>query len=447
MGKKFPLPCLLAAFACLCQASVASAQSTGRPSLASEVITPLYSSARPSSIVIEKREPVTAPANVSQSRTASESRTTNRHTSTIDESTRWQFVSRENISIDRPIIRLADVVRPLEPDLVAWSRLGQSTIGLMPADGGDAKVSRDRLAQLIAGANATPGRIKIYGPDTIVVQRARTIPVAYEKANVSADWSTGSDSSVAKTAYEVDSDLIPSDTPLDPETRDRLEQWVRVGIRNQFGDLHEAFRYDVHFEPNELGTLEKIQGIRQFVFLDPAPVWSHGSVESVKCRVRLLGRAGTEDCEGIIRMAFHPRPAIVTARHSMRRGQTVTLHDLQYEPYAVEGVNLPVDIVATPDELVGLEVVGLVRSGVALTHNAFAAPRVVRRGELLEVQVGGGGVRVTTGAKALADGAVGELIEIETLQPKRRLLAKVVSSSLVEIITRAPRVEAESKGY
>jgi len=131
----------------------------------------------------------------------------------------------------------------------------------------------------------------------------------------------------------------------------------------------------------------------------------------------------------------------------MRRGQTVTLHDLQYEPYSVEGVGLPADVVSTPEELVGLEVVGLVRSGVALTRDAFAAPRVVRRGELLEVQVGGGGVRVTTGAKALADGAVGELIEIETLQPKRRLLAKVVNSSLVEIITRAPRVQAEPKGY
>ncbi|TWT91919.1 flagellar basal body P-ring formation chaperone FlgA [Neorhodopirellula pilleata] len=446
MVNQFLLPNSLAVLVCLCPSPVAMAQSTARPSVAGEVTTPLYSSARPSSVMIEKREPPSAP----ESDTASGRTPTvaTRRTSTIDESTRWQFVSRENIVVDRPIIRLADVVRPLEPDLVAWARLGQSTIGLMPADGGDAKVSRDRLAQLIAGANATPGRIKIYGPDTIVVQRARTIPAAYEESTASVDESTVSDSSLAQTAYQVAPDLMTSsETPLDTETRERLEQWVRVGVRSQFRDLDESFRYDVHFEPSEFGTLENIQGIRQFVFLDPAPIWSHESNESVKCRVRLLGRAGSEDCEGIVRLTFHPRPAIVTARHSLRRGQTVTLHDLQFEPYSVDGVSLPADVVAAPEELVGLEVIGLVRSGVALTRSAFAAPRVVRRGELLEVQVGGGGVRVTTGAKALADGAVGELIEIETLQPKRRLLAKVVNSSLVEIITRAPRVEAEPKGF
>jgi flagella basal body P-ring formation protein FlgA len=149
-----------------------------------------------------------------------------------------------------------------------------------------------------------------------------------------------------------------------------------------------------------------------------------------------------EACEGIARVTFTPRPAIVTARNSLRRGHWVTAGDLQYEPYAVETISLPVDAVLSPDDLIGLEVVGLVRPGVVLSPSAFVAPRVIRRGDLLEIRVGGGGVHVTTAAKALGDGAVGELIEIETLQPKRRLLARVVNSTLVEIITRAPQVRA-----
>lgn len=429
-------------------------------SLRNEVTTPLYSSARPAAVVIEKRAPVD-----SQSSNGHPSVATARN-STIDSATRWQFVSRESISIESSVIRLSDVLRPLEPDMVSWSRLGQSTIGLMPADGGDAKISRDRLAEMIAGANATPGRIKIYGPETIVVQRYHPEPAPRQRATT--NWSPPrTDGSIATAAYEdtarrgTTGDNGRSTQPesinrtfmdegsvdaknVDPETVDRLENWVRIGVRNQFRELHDAFDYDVHFDGNHFGTLEKIQGIRQFLFLDPPPVWSHQMRDSATCRVRLLGRAGVEDCEGVVELTFHPRPAVVTARRSLRRGHRVTTSDLQYEPYSVEGVTMPADLVESPLDLIGLEVIGLVRSGVALTGSDFAAPRVIRRGELVEVQVGGGGVRVTTGAKALADGALGELIEIETLQPKRRLLAKVISGTLVEIITQAPRVATQT---
>lgn len=446
-ARRFSLLALLSSLQLVLGYATVSAQS--RPSLATEVTTPLYSSARPAAVLVEKRLPSDAPERSDAIAT--------RRTSTIDTNTRWQFVSRESIAIDSSIIRLGDVIRPLEPDMVSWLRLSQSTIGLMPADGGDAKISRDRLANMIAGANATPLRIKIYGPETIVVQRAphettqATVPVAYQEEPISPSSTQAADqpaiATVATASFDDQSSSSPIRTAkrIDSDITDRLEDWVRISVRNQFQEIHSGFDYEVKFDPAEFGTLEKTQGIREFVFLDPPPVWSHDNADSVDCRVRLLGRAGLDDCEGIVRLTFHPRTSVVTARRSLRRGHRVTTSDLQYEPYAVEGVSLPADVVGSPDELIDLEVVGLVRAGVALTRSDFAAPRVIRRGELVEVQVGGGGVRVTTAAKALADGATGELIEIETLQPKKRLLAKVISSALVEIITQAPRVAAQSK--
>ena len=412
-----------------------------------EVSTPLYSSSRPAAVILKRRAQIEETNDVVSAQRAS----------LIDETTRWQFVSRESISIHSDLIRLADVVRPLETNLAAWPRLSETTIGLMPVDGSVAKISRDRLAHLIAGGKATPEKIKIYGPETIVVQRAKpdtgslTSQTSKHETHYRDQTQRQASNVVSNASYD-EADAKHSDVQqatavvtIDPVTRDRLEQWVRVGVRNKYKELHNAFEYDIVFDASELGTLEKIQGIRQMTFLNSPPVWSHEGVDPVTCRVQLHGRAGIEDCEGVVQITFRSHPAVVTARRSLRRGHRVTTGDLRFEPFAGAGASLPEDVVESPGELVGLEVTGLVRSGIALSRGMFAAPRVVRRGDLLEVQVGGGGVRVTTSAKALADGAKGELIEIETLQPKRRLLAKVVNSSLVEVITQAPRVTSQSR--
>ena len=99
------------------------------------------------------------------------------------------------------------------------------------------------------------------------------------------------------------------------------------------------------------------------------------------------------------------------------------------------------DHVLDPADVVGLEVRGFPRPGRPLNRSDLGSPTLVRRGDLIEVRVMGGGVIVTTNAKAHGDGAASELIEVETLEPRKRLLARVVQPGLVEIVTRAPRVQ------
>ncbi len=406
-----------------------------QPPLTNEITTPLYSSNRSVIQPIPNR--------------ASHAYSSGPRVETIDAETRWQFVTRESIVVESSIIRLRDVIRPLQPDLTSWKRLAESTIGLMPADGGDAKISRDRLADLIARAEATPERIKIFGPETIVVRRStQRHPVL---ANGSAPNSTVTDASDSPTntmnaVYQEplheqfnNDDHTPS---IDPDVLERMQTYVIAMLRNEQRELYEGFEIHVAFDQTSVESLSKIQGIRQLAFLDEVPLWSHHSPEPRTARIRIHGRAIDEDCQGTATLTLKPFPGIVTTRDSMRRGQVVHEGDLQYQPYSGNAGSLPVDVVADPSDIVGQEVTGLVRGGAALSLSAFAPPRVIRRGDLLEVAVGGGGVRVTTGAKAMADGAMGELIEIETLSPKRRLLAKVVDSSLVEILTQPTQVRA-----
>jgi len=391
-------------------------------------VTPLYSSHRTSVVPVLKTA-------------SSVSRSTPR-VATIDESTRWQFVSREMIEIQTSIIRLGDVIRPLQPDLIAWKRLSGATIGLMPADGGDAKVSRDRLADLISRAKATPQRIKIYGPETILVRRTQRTATSQSDSILNpptAALSVPLEPAVSSANY------LESVAPIDQEQHERLERYVLVTIRNQHREIFESYEVKIKFASDQITALDEIQGIRHIAFLNEVPPWSHTMDEPIVVQARITGRAVGKDQHGIAQMTLRPYPAILAARSSLRRGQRVTLGDFQHLPYSSEQISLPADTVERPEDVVGMEVVGLVREGVPLSFSDFAAPRVIRRGDLIEVRVGGGGIQVTTGAKSLGDGAISDLIEIETLSPKRRLLAKVVHASLVEIVTQATHVHAEPK--
>ena len=67
-------------------------------------------------------------------------------------------------------------------------------------------------------------------------------------------------------------------------------------------------------------------------------------------------------------------------------------------------------------------------------------PTLVRRGDLLDLRVVGAGIVVTTSAKALGDGPLDGLIEVETMRPRKRKIARVVASGVVEILSRPPQV-------
>ncbi len=377
---------------------------------------------------------------------------------TIDADTRWQFTAIENASTSSPIIRLRDVVRPLQANFAAWPRLADATVGLMPLDGSAAKISRDRLADLIVGGQATAGRIKIYGGETIVVHAVNessggaNADVQLEQSHADATLtqpnqftrarpvSTQNDSVDATYVAHAMLDHPVQEDDLDFETRERLSHWVHLGLQNQYRDLTDAFDYESSFVSHEIGSLAEMQGVRDIRFLDAMPHWSAEDTKPITCRIKIDARSRTNQCDGIVRVTFTPKPAVVVARRPLQRGHRVGPGDVHFQPSPVN--ELSGDRVMNIDEVMGMEVVGLIRSGVPLRPGDFAAPRLVRRGDLVEVQVSGGGIRVTTTAKALGDGAHNELIEIETLSPKRRLLAKVVEPSVVEIVTQPNRVLA-----
>lgn len=136
-----------------------------------------------------------------------------------------------------------------------------------------------------------------------------------------------------------------------------------------------------------------------------------------------------------------PLPSVVVARRSLRRGDIVSPSDLQLEPLSpgrsAEG------LISDIESIVGKEVKTSLFKGRQVRSEDVGPPTLVRRGDLLELSVLGGGIVVRTGAKAMQEGSEGQLIQVETQEPRRRLLARVVAPGAVEILTRPPQVSAE----
>ncbi len=78
------------------------------------------------------------------------------------------------------------------------------------------------------------------------------------------------------------------------------------------------------------------------------------------------------------------------------------------------------------EEIIGMEARKPLQANEVVLADQVQSPVVVKRGELITIGSQSGGIRVRTSAKALQDGAQGDLIAVESLESKQRYDARVV---------------------
>ncbi len=368
--------------------------------------------------------PVTQPSPPAQPSTANRART------------RWTFQAQSPVSVDSSIVYLRDVVRPRDPDLAAWGRLSRSPIGLVPANGTPMIIRRERLAEAIRAAEATAVLIEIQGPKSIEVAYVPdTARVAAAKPQTNAAPATaavpiaGGDR-VTQAAAHGPSKQGPSkhEHDLDSVTQKRLVYWIETAIAK--GDHGVADRYEFTVPPHqpELAELADARRLRDVRFVD--------SVSEGLCRVMVTGKTADGSVDSEIQIRLDALPQAVTSRSSLRRGHRITDDDLTTIPVPTGQWR---DAFATdPEALVGQEVYSPLRAGQPIRRGDVRRPVLIKRGDLVEVRVIGGAITVTANAKSLGEGGAMDLVQVETLDPKRKVVARVVEPGLVEVISRAP---------
>lgn len=150
--------------------------------------------------------------------------------------------------------------------------------------------------------------------------------------------------------------------------------------------------------------------------------------------VRLSGRDATVAIAGTAQETVE----IVTFARRMARGETVTARDL--ETTRVPRTTLRGGTVTDPATIVGLAVRRPQAAGRSLDTRDFEEPRIVERREKVIITYRAAGLTLTVQGEAMADGVLGDVIDVLNIQSRRVVQATVTGPGRVAVHPRAARV-------
>lgn len=359
--------------------------------------------------------------------------------------------------VGSPLIRLRDVATPNGPPSTWWERAGGVVIGMMPIEGGEMVIERDRLTIAIAQDASIPS-IAWTGPTTIRIKmvaqqddHGKISNHAIDPTGRVADMNpstTNHKSSIALTAatnaQSVNANDLPTSSstasakapvssdlpPLGSQDADRINRLIQFAIDRDDLSLRDSYDIEIDLEQVGLRTLSEVRRVDRIEFLTP-PI--EGEISA-----KIFGMTSRTPVDQTIKVRFIARPMLVVPRESLRRGQTITRGDLILMP-APRGY--PIESALTNiDDAVDMQVVNVLQKDRPISPSSITRPVLIERGDLVEVHVVGGGVTVATNARSLSKGAAGDLIAVETLDPRKKVIARVARAGLVEVFTRPPRV-------
>jgi flagella basal body P-ring formation protein FlgA len=133
---------------------------------------------------------------------------------------------------------------------------------------------------------------------------------------------------------------------------------------------------------------------------------------------------------------LQPAPLMVATIRNIPRGNVITAADVELRP---RNSTTQASFYENIDEVVGREAAQTIAPNQPLVAKLLRNPTMVQRGDVVDVKVHAGGVKVATKARAKAEGGQGDLIQIELLHNKQAMVARVSGLQTVEILGSAER--------
>ncbi len=124
---------------------------------------------------------------------------------------------------------------------------------------------------------------------------------------------------------------------------------------------------------------------------------------------------------------------VVVAIRSIERGMLVRASDVELRSHSMQQASS--GIVRSLESAVGLVAKSPIRADTILRDYHLRKPILVERGETVAVFARSAGVQVRTDVVAKQDGAMGDLVQVETLDKRERYAARVVGRRELEVFT------------
>ncbi len=128
----------------------------------------------------------------------------------------------------------------------------------------------------------------------------------------------------------------------------------------------------------------------------------------------------------------------VSLMQPLRRGGVLKESDLTTIRLARSKV--PANALTDPASIIGLAARNNIRSGAPLARKDFEHPVLISRGDKVTVSFQMPGMKLTTRAQALMDGAAGDVIDVKNLQSRRIVPATVLSRGQVRVDAANPTI-------
>ena len=371
----------------------------------------------------------------------------------------------DDAEVASAIIRVRDVVQPVGPPPAGWESLAEASLGLIPRDGRRLRMERQRIAESIQHSGILQAGIRWTGPATVSIryvesrQPAPTSHAAHHPTSTAtrpaagnyrqAPAAAGYPNRVAQTAavtaayeeprsvnpaiaYESSSSAKPI-APLLPAERNRIERLILNAFQQTHADLLEKFEVQLVSTDPGVNQLEGLRGVNTLRLVDPPLA---GTV-----RLAVNGDKELAPVEAIVKLDMLPLPTVVATTQALNRGDVLTSRDLQ--TITIPRNRLNNRHLTDMKDAIGKELNRPISRDRPLTLDDISEPIVIDRNETVELRVTGAGVQITTAAKALGPAAMGETIMLETINGRRRLMARAIAPGVAEILTRPPQIRNE----
>ncbi len=318
----------------------------------------------------------------------------------------------ENPRASRNVVELGDLVEVLSGESSSVTRMLKIPLGPAPREDTAQTWHSEDILQHLEFSGFHPNSLRWSGNTQVKLQRMAGVNLAMTES--------------IQPAF------------VQPRTIELAENLVAQAIKGYL-DLKTGERTDWLVKPNvpaELANVIRIK--RNIVGIGGGQEPWHGRQEFV---LQIQDRNQLSNVK-VVAIVDLP-PMVVVAKRPLRRDEVIAAEVLEYAPLpaqtAVEQEKLYTDF----EQLIGKQLKRSVSTGLPISSDFVGAPIVIQRNEMIEVESVAGQVVVRAMARSLGSGAVGELIEIETIPAKHRMLATVAGPLKVRVAAMSARSSQE----
>lgn len=205
----------------------------------------------------------------------------------------------------------------------------------------------------------------------------------------------------------------------EPEVRTAVERYLAEKLRGRSWDTsitQLAFPQNVRLP----------KGVRDLEIVAPASWDGWGSV-SMALLVRVNG---VVEKNLPLRLTVDAKTEMVVANRQLLTGTVLSEGDLSLQQREVaQAGGLHVRAI---EDVIGMKLRSMVRSGTPIKSNQLEKVPVIRNGQLVTIVAESDGFRMTVTGRAKSSGGVGDIIKVENLDSRKQFPARVVDSTTVE---------------